>query len=58
MSNPWTWDPNRQAYYVWQEAENAFVYADGTRVYAGQAAAASNLPLPWVSHHISAPMNC
>jgi hypothetical protein len=31
-ANPWTWDPVRQAYYIYNQVDGIYVYADGSTV--------------------------
>jgi hypothetical protein len=30
-TNPWTWDPRRKGYYIYNRDEGLYVYEDGTR---------------------------
>lgn len=49
-TTPWTWDPSRQEYYIFVPAENAWVFADGTRISLEQPAA---VPRPEYSASLS-----
>jgi hypothetical protein len=31
-SNPWTWDPVRRAYYIYNQVDGIYVYEDGSTV--------------------------